>query len=283
MDKIDNFIKNKYYYNKMNEPYSDNISWLTREDIKVYFHRKVLKLLYSMTFPYRTWDYDYLSAAYNVVKEVRKWCQPHMIPILLMVGKVMKLEFKSDERLSDICQRVVNKIMDISLIAVKPLDASLTISFKTGVPPHIESSKICNNIVNIFGNVNLYKHDVIWVVLWLYEYDLDIMRLNGELSEKKINQMEQKILIELNSSSKNYLDTLIFMKADQDETPKLALMSTYQDMMFFLYLLELFKTKKIPLEITFDQLCSNPEILKFGSWLEKQPRFNTKGDYYLEW
>ena len=269
----------------MNEPYSEDLSWITQEDIKVRYHRKVLKLLYSMTFPYRSWDYDYLSAAYNLVKEVRKWCQPHMLPILLMLGKVMKLKFTSEERLSTICQIVVNKIMDISLIAVKPLDASLSISFKTDVPPHIESSKICNNFINMFNSLfyTEYKYSVLFMIMSIYGYNIERKLRDEELSEKEINQIEQKILIEFNSTPKNYLDTLVFTKGDVDETPRYAHMSTYQDMMFYVYLLELFKTEKIPLDITHDELCSNPEILKFSSWLQKHPRLDTKEDYYLEW
>src|SRR3972149_5049867 len=117
----------------------------TPEDWIRYNTRNMVKTIYSMMFPYRNWNDDYLNACYQIKTEIRKWCTivDKRLP-LIMIGRVIGIKLNPDTSIKQICAYIQDHIINICLYDITGQTSALTISYKTNQPPRTDVNEICN-------------------------------------------------------------------------------------------------------------------------------------------
>jgi len=248
-----------------------------------YMRRDMIKNIYLMIFPFRLWKDDYLNACYDIRREIKNWCNREDMRIpLLMIGRLIGLTYDQNMSIPEICIQIQDKIMNTCLTKdMTDQSGSLVISYKTNQPPRVDTYALCKQFIDHAK----YDNDII---LALYNiipveipYELDeIARTAGEYNIHHNNGgMVHVTIFEDTIYYDKYEKFLEILRENYSnltyENAKYAIESypyetfpTYHNIMFLLYLHELFMDKKLSPLTRLDTLCSNPDVLKFSEWLQ---------------
>jgi hypothetical protein len=246
-----------------------------------FINRDMIKKIYLMIFPYRLWNDDYLNACYDIRKEIKNWCNREDLRIpLLMIGRLIGLTYDQNMSIPEICIQIQDNIMDICLTEdVTEQSGSLVISYKTNQPPRVDTYSLCQE----FFKDAQYNYPTILALYEILPVDIsfkldDIAQIKGKynvyhtdrpmervtINEDRINDNNyEKLLEELRNSNLTY-------EYVRDNINYYNTFPTYQNIMFLIYLHELFVEKKLSPLVRLEDLCSNPDVLKFSEWLAKK-------------
>lgn len=246
-----------------------------------FMSRNTIKNIYLMIFPYRLWKDDYLNACYDIRREIKNWCNREELRIpLLMIGRLIGLTYDQNMEIPEICKIIQDKIMDTCLTRdMTDQSGSLVISYKNNQPPRVDTYSLCKQFIDNFqymdDNTILALYRILPVAISYEPHEIALIA--GEYNIYHDNGVEHVTVFEDTIYYDKYEELLEELRGDNltYEYVKSNIkyypygtFPTYHNIMFLLYLHELFLEKKLSPLTRLDTLCSNPDILKFPEWLQ---------------
>lgn len=236
-----------------------------KENIKKSLKRKTVELIYKMVYPYRNWHYDYLNACYDLRREIITWCnQSNMKIPVLMIGRLLEINFNQKETLFNICTKVLDSLTDLCLeINEEPFKSSLVVSLSTNTYPHVDSFLLCKLIGRKLFFVRSSPETVYDVLYDGLLRDFFISRIGDYYYRLDIHNPESGITVKSSSGFRNLINTPITIDFLENMYFN-QYFETYQERMFIIYVHDLFRSGKIPFGILWEELCNLPIIQQFN-------------------
>jgi hypothetical protein len=230
-----------------------------------------IKLLYKMMFPLGQFNEDYLSACLNIRREIKNMCKPELkLPLLMIIAALdMTPKPTINTKLSELC-RIIRINTENYCLGLKGQESAQTlIHMKTGAIPHENSSLICDRIYDILSHEGKNIDDFLIVRLYSTQTVINLLHIDESIiffRAMRYFRYGEQLSVEdrdyfLKIISKPEIKNVIF----QDLETGNNVTFTLQDKEFLKYLHELIISKRIPFDITVEELCSNGEVLKFRS------------------
>lgn len=239
-------------------------------------HDKV-RSLYRMMFPLGEFKGDYLSACLNMRREIKNMCKNEFkLPLLMMISVLeMKPKPTISTPVSELCRTVRLNLEDYCLGLGDQEGAQTLINMKTGTIVRESPSTICEKF---YGYISDYDYgddydDFLIVDLYRIGGLLRPFRFTNDVKEYSINDILSsfhnnlgKYSIKQEEDFIGLISELVINDKVFDRIERQArIILTLQDKEFLIYLHNLFLNRKIPLDIEAEEICNNPEILKFKS------------------
>lgn len=252
--------------------------------------KEKIELLYKMIFPLKSeFNGDYSSACFILRREIRKMCSPEFRLPLLMIASVLdiKPKFTDKTKLENMCQLIRIELENYCLSLEGPESTQMLIAMKTEIPPHTSSSIICSEFVRKFVErfnetyVGAYNNLNNYLVRVLYSMIIGVnIEISNNINAAIREMIRRKIISNLFQPSvifANLYDQLSKTNIDFSKIGKEMISDdlskpykfSIQEKEFLQYLHYLYINQMIPFDIKIKDLCTNSEVLKFRSSVDK--------------
>jgi hypothetical protein len=229
--------------------------------------RKTLKLLYSLVYPLNSFNYDYISATDKIRLELKNLCKEQMRPILFMLARASGIEHNNlNEKMEirKLCQMIQNRLIEIAYSLTNMEKTLLTLKWSPQSNIQIDSLKlVCENIWSKYReDFNIIKIMYVNYKSLLQEETQEHIQKIGVIPDFWFFGAIQDIEKHRGENDNNIRKYIDFDVTTDQVMHKLNVNFeewgyNRQEADFYVRLHDGFRSGKIPLNITRNELCKN--------------------------